>query len=166
MSCGCHVFRRSVAEAQQLVARTQFYGMTPLASSMHDKVLQPIVYHLANSRQLAKPVLIITITDGEPTDNPRDLITRTIRECTARLAPTYGPKAVAFAFAQVGKDARAQAFLARLDNDPDVGGSIDCTSYFEMEAEEYRRKGVQLTPEAWLVKMMVGAIDPTYDEQD
>ena len=42
---------------------------------------------------------------------------------------------------------------------------IDATSYFELEAEEYKQRGVVLTPELWLVKLMVGAIDPTYDEQ-
>ena len=42
---------------------------------------------------------------------------------------------------------------------------IDATSYFELEAEEYQRRGVVLTPELWMVKLMVGAIDPTYDEQ-
>jgi len=29
----------------------------------------------------------------------------------------------------------------------------------QLEAEEYARKGVTLTPELWLVKLMVGAID-------
>ena len=29
----------------------------------------------------------------------------------------------------------------------------------ELEAEEYARKGVNLTPELWLVKLMVGAVD-------
>lgn len=66
---------------------------------------------------------------------------------------------------QVGKDTDAQAFLGRLDNDRDIGGMIDATSYFELEAEEYQRRGVVLTPELWMVKLMVGAIDPTYDEQ-
>ena len=66
---------------------------------------------------------------------------------------------------QVGKDTDAQAFLGRLDNDRDVGNMIDATSYFELEAEEYKQRGVVLTPELWLVKLMVGAIDPTYDEQ-
>ncbi len=28
-------------------------------------------------------------------------------------------------------------------------------SYYELEAEEYARKGVTLTPELWLVKLMV-----------
>lgn len=39
-------------------------------------------------------------------------------------------------------------------------------SYYELEAEEYKRKGVDLTPELWLVKLLCGAIDPSYDEQD
>jgi len=71
-----------------------------------------------------------------------------------------------FQFAQVGKDTKAQRFLGELDNDPDVGSSIDAVSYYELEAEEYARKGVTLTPELWLVKLMVGAIDSSYDEQD
>ena len=67
---------------------------------------------------------------------------------------------------QVGRDARAQAFLGRLDRDPSVGDIIDCTSYFEQEAEEYARKGVNLSVEAWLLKLMVGAVDPSYDAED
>ena len=35
---------------------------------------------------------------------------------------------VSFQIAQVGNDMAAQKFLAELDNDPEVGGLIDCTS--------------------------------------
>jgi hypothetical protein len=38
-----------------------------------------------------------------------------------------GPGAVAFQFAQVGKDQAAQAFLGALDIDPQIGKQIDCT---------------------------------------
>ena len=31
---------------------------------------------------------------------------------------------------QVGKDQRAQAFLATLDTDPTIGSNVDCTSYY------------------------------------
>ena len=48
----------------------------------------------------------------------------------------------------------------------EVGKMIDATSYYELEAEEYKRKGVTLTPDLWLVKLMVGAIDQSFDEQD
>lgn len=30
-------------------------------------------------------------------------------------------------------------------------------SYYELEAQEYLRRGVQLTPDLWLVKLLVGA---------
>ena len=43
---------------------------------------------------------------------------------------------------QVGKDQEAQAFLGKLDNDPVIGREVDATSYFELEAMEYQRKGV------------------------
>jgi hypothetical protein len=38
------------------------------------------VFSLASSGQLAKPVLIITITDGEPTDSPKDMVVQ-VRGC-------------------------------------------------------------------------------------
>lgn len=55
----------------------------------------------------------------------------------------------------VGKDQRAQAFLGQLDSHTEVGASIDCTSYYEMESAEYQRRGINLSPSMWLVKMMV-----------
>ena len=67
---------------------------------------------------------------------------------------------------QVGKDTAAQAYLAQLDNDPEVGRNIDATSYYELEAEEFKRKGLNLTPDVWLVKLMMGAIDSIFDAQD
>ena len=95
----------------------------------------------------------------------------------------------------MGKDQGAQAFLAKLDNDPVIGRMVDATSYYELEAMEYQQKGIVLTPggrcqfqrpclepllgqdpypmslrvlyaDLWMVKLMVGAVDPSYDEQD
>jgi hypothetical protein len=114
-------------------------------------VLGGIVMAAAQRGALAKPVLVITITDGEPTDTPKDAILgvssgprgraapasgwlagwpavetcsscpepastafppcpsppQVIRDAQARLAPQYGPKALAFQFAQAR--ARGQA---------------------------------------------------------
>lgn len=110
---------------------------------------------------------VITITDGEPTNESSSKIFKVIKAAKQALAASqFGAGAVAFQFAQVGKDQAAQEFLSKLDNDPEVGKMIDATSYYELEADEYARKGVTLTPELWLVKLMVGAVDPSYDEQD
>lgn len=72
--CPPPLLGRSPGDVSALLSRVQYSGLTPLAVSLRDKVLGPIVFSLAGSGQLAKPVLVITITDGEPTDNPKDLV--------------------------------------------------------------------------------------------
>jgi hypothetical protein len=47
---------------------------------MVSKVLQPIVYSVADNGQLAKPVLVLTITDGEPSDHPCDMIVQVMSQ--------------------------------------------------------------------------------------
>lgn len=146
--------------------QVQFTGMTPLGSSLDSKVIRPFLGGGISNRNLQKPILVITITDGEPTGEPQNTVANVIKNAKNMCANSvYGPNAIAFEFAQVGKDTKAQAFLGRLDTDPEIGKMIDATSYYELEAEEYMRRGVNLTPELWLVKLMVGAVDPTYDEQ-
>jgi hypothetical protein len=149
-----------------LYMQVQFTGMTPLGSSLDSKVIRPFLGGGISNRNLQKPILVITITDGEPTGEPQNTVANVIKNAKNMCASSiYGPNAIAFEFAQVGKDTKAQAFLGRLDTDPEIGKMIDATSYYELEAEEYMRRGVNLTPELWLVKLMVGAVDPTYDEQ-
>lgn len=154
-------------EANNLINQVNFTGMTPLGSRLEERVIRPFLAAGVQGRNLEKPILVITITDGEPVGEPQNTVANVIKNAKTMVSNSvYGPGAIAFEFAQVGKDTKAQAFLGRLDNDPDIGGMIDATSYFELEAEEYMRRGVNLTPELWLVKLMVGAVDPTYDEQD
>jgi len=79
----------------------------------------------------------------------------------------YGPDAISYQFAQVGNDAKATRFLEELDNHPVVGGLVDCTSNFETEqAEMARKSGVDLDPNMWLVKLLMGPIDSSYDTKD
>lgn len=67
-------------------------------------------------------------------------------------------------FAQVGDDLKAQKFLEELDNHPVIGSLVDCTSNFEAEqAEMMRKSGVNLDPSMWIVKLLMGPIDTSYD---
>jgi hypothetical protein len=93
LACCC----RSASDASRLLQRLEYRWDTKLATQLEAKILGPMAY----SRALAKPLLVITITDGEPSDKPQDKIVSVIQECRARLAPRYGPNAVAFQFAQV-----------------------------------------------------------------
>jgi hypothetical protein len=93
----CITSRRNASDASRLLQRLEYRWDTKLATQMEAKILGPMAY----SRALAKPLLVITITDGEPSDNPQDKIISVIQQCRSRLAPRYGPNAVAFQFAQV-----------------------------------------------------------------
>jgi hypothetical protein len=158
---------RDSVSAANLVQQVQFNGLTPLGTQLDAKVIRPFLAQGVQSRSLQKPILVIVITDGEPTGEPPGTVSNVIKNAKNLVGNSqYGPGAVAFEFAQVGKDQKAQQFLGTLDRDPAIGKMVDATSYYELEAEEYARKGVTLTPELWLVKLMVGAVDPTYDEQD
>lgn len=56
---------RTAEQAEALVNQVKFEGVTPLAGSLHDKILMPLVYNPANRGALNKPVLVIIITDGQ-----------------------------------------------------------------------------------------------------
>lgn len=122
----------------------------------------------ARAGQLQKPVLIIAVTDGIPGGEDRYKIVQVINNTNRTLAQTrYGSDAISFQFAQVGNDQKARAFLEELDKHPEIGGLIDTTSNYENEADDMAkaRPPVDLTPELWLVKLLMGGIDSSYDTQ-
>ena len=120
---------RNKQQVDQLVSQVKFSGLTPLAREMNNKILGPLVLQPARSGQLQKPVLVVTITDGEPSGEPKFDIVRVMKGASDELSRSkYGKGGVTFQFAQVGKDLKARDFLNKLDEDPAIGDIIDCTS--------------------------------------
>lgn len=130
----------------------KFQGLTPLGTQLREQVVDPLIVRKPGG--LKKPVLVITITDGQPAGEPRGTLKQTIQYTLGEMAryPQYGRKPVSFMFAQVGNDRAAQDFLAELDVDPSVGKNVDCVSNFENEQDEFMRKtGRDLTPDLWVL---------------
>ena len=125
---------RSEQQAEDLVAKAKFSGLTPLGTQLRAQIIEPLVIQRARSGQLRKPVLIITITDGEPTGEgragePHAVLYDTIRYTGRELSRTpYGKHGCMFQFAQVGNDQAARRFLAELDKNDDFGIVVDCIS--------------------------------------
>ncbi|KAE8145736.1 hypothetical protein BDV25DRAFT_62629 [Aspergillus avenaceus] len=160
---------RNVDDVNMLVSRVRFAGLTPLGTSLKNKVLDPMVVGPARAGRLQKPVLVITITDGQPAGEPLDSVANSIRYAVDEVSRTpFGRGAVSFQFSQVGNDPKARDFLSSLDEDPSIGNLIDCTSNFEVEQDEMSRANppVHLTRELWCAKLMLGAIDSSYDTKD
>lgn len=54
----------------------------------------------------------------------------------------------------------ARDFLQELDANNQIGSLIDCTSNYELEADQARQtSGIDLSPELWLVKLLLGPVD-------
>ncbi|KAL9118791.1 MAG: hypothetical protein Q9187_004654, partial [Circinaria calcarea] len=161
---------RSEQQVEALVAQVPFKGLTPIGTELRNQVIDPLVLGKARKQALEKPVLIITITDGQPAGENPGTLAETIRHTANELSrmPQYGRGAASFQFAQVGNDKQAQEFLSSLDSEPGIGDVIDCTSNFENEQEQMMKSNppVDLTPDLWLIKLMLGSIDSSYDTQD
>ncbi|KAH0009865.1 hypothetical protein KCU78_g10552, partial [Aureobasidium melanogenum] len=166
-----HMIEHIKTEQQisQLVSAHKFSGLTPMGTELRKKVIDGIVMPAIRSRQMRKPILIISITDGQPAGEPTTAVFDTVRYAIQEASNSqYGRGAVAFQFAQVGNDEKAREFLGKLDDDPVVGQLVDCTSNFENESAEMARANppVDLTPDLWILKLILGAIDPSYDTKD
>lgn len=153
---------KTESQAEDLLNNIAYSGTTPLVRSLKDKILHKFLGAETGPTpfNLRKPLLVIIITDGVPTDNAN----RAFQD----LIYTYKTKPVSFQIAQVGVDQDAQDFLSSLDSDPKIGSLIDCTSNFEMESAEFQRINPQnkLTRELWYTKLLLGGIDRSYDNKD
>lgn len=137
-------------------------GGTPLGEQLDAKIIRKIVVPVIQSQEIQRPVLVLNITDGTPSS--ANAVKQTILNCRNFCASTkYGENAVAFSFAQIGSDRSATEYLGQLDTDTQVGHLIDCTSEFSIEKEEC---GAGFTEAVWVVKLMIGAVDPAYDSAD
>lgn len=120
---------RSADDVNMLVSRVRFQGLTPLGTNLRNKVIEPMVVGPARAGRLDKPVLVITITDGQPAGEPHDTVANSIGYAVSEASRTrFGRGAASFQFTQVGNDVRARDFLSALDEDPSIGNLIDCTS--------------------------------------
>jgi len=153
-------------QIERLMSSVQYKGLTPMGTELRRKVIDGIIVPKLQRQQYTKPHLVIIITDGQPAGESPSAVFDTIKYAAGEVGRARGPGGIAFQVAQVGNDLKAREFLSKLDEDPAIGRLVDCTSNFENESDEMRKKGVDLTPDLWLVKLMLGAIDRSYDSKD
>jgi hypothetical protein len=158
----------SEQQANQLISQVKFSGLTPLGTALDQKILQPLVVGPARSNALRKPVLVVAVTDGAPGGEDRHTIVRAIKNAKNALQQSrYGADTLSIQLAQIGNDMGARAFLEEIDSHPEIGGLVDCTSNYENEADNFMKStGQELSPELWLVKLLLGPIDSSYDLKD
>lgn len=82
-------------DVQALVNANPFQGVTNLGKEMWSKVLDPLIVKPAQKGSLQKPVLVISITDGEPYPEPASKIRDVIKDTKKALKKSrYGEDAL------------------------------------------------------------------------
>lgn len=159
---------KSFSEVEKLFTKISPSGSDPIGYVIRERIFNNIVLPYLNpeSREkLSKPLLVLNVTDGLPVDKP-DINTAILRCRDLCGRSKYGENAMAFAFAQAGKDKTAADWLKEIDRDPQIGHLIDCTSEFDMEQAECGGPSSGFNEATWMLKLMVGAILPFYDKAD
>jgi uncharacterized protein YegL len=105
----------NAATVRSIFQRVTPASTTPTGTRLHS-ILKPYVDSLTRARSIesVKPVNIIVITDGRPTDDPEGVIVQQARKLDRMEAP---PHQVGIQFFQVGTDRKARDALRELDDD-------------------------------------------------
>ncbi|CAG8385343.1 unnamed protein product [Penicillium salamii] len=108
---------------------------------------------------LVKPMNIITITDGEFTDDAEGVIIKTARKLDGPTCDAI-PWQVGIQFFQIGNDARARDFLQQLDDDLRTGVQMRDI----VDTIPWMRDGVPLNSDG-ILKTVLGAVNKRLDRQ-
>jgi len=141
------------ARIQDIMGRVKWDGSTPIGRRLSE--ILNVYYGLLQHNPQSKPISIVIITDGAPSD--KALVESTIVDCAKRMAQRNTPNQVAFQFFQVGNDNVAKNYLEYLDDNLEkkyrINDIVDCV---------HCEKG-GLTLQERFIKALVGGIDGSVD---
>ncbi|KAF5024241.1 hypothetical protein F66182_3698 [Fusarium sp. NRRL 66182] len=146
---------RDAAQVQRLFESVRPSGATPTGARLHS-ILKPYVGHLArrpDNVDSTKPVNIIVITDGCPTDDPESIIVHHAKKLDRMEAP---PHQVGIQFFQVGSEPGAARALRELDDDlagQGIRDMVDTATWSSAASDNSRA----LTADG-ILKVVLGAV--------
>lgn len=80
---------RNEQQVEQLLANKRYKGLTPFGTELRKKVIDGMLVPSLRSGQMQKPLLIISITDGQPAGENQNALVETVRYAVdnARRSP-------------------------------------------------------------------------------
>jgi len=152
-------------QIRQLFRKINASGGTPLGTELRKQYLENDIAKYIQSNSLARPVLIITLTDGHPSDG-HGLEEALVYMEQLDTQSKYGSKAVEFSFVQIGTDEYAQVEWKQLWADKVIRDEVNIVHEFSEEKRLYQQafpNDKPLTEALWITEALVGAIDPTFE---
>ncbi|KAI5793362.1 hypothetical protein FPQ18DRAFT_258461 [Pyronema domesticum] len=119
-------------DADRKLAAVKPRGTTKIGTVLRTKIINPVL-EKARTGKLVMPVLVVIITDGEPSYELPDTMKKAILYCKQSLEEiqttkghVYGGAAVVFQISYIGDSQDAEDFVRNLSTDPEVGNMIHC----------------------------------------
>ncbi|KAM0298121.1 hypothetical protein ACHAPM_008818 [Fusarium culmorum] len=135
-------------------------GSTKIGTSLNSKILDPFIYSKTNvGAAFERPVLVIIITDGWPTEEPVDTLQNAIITCQQRLEAANHPRdAVLFSANQIGSAPQAAQFLSGLmavSQQPEFDGVLRVSAEkLDAQFQQLRNNRVDLF--YWIERVLFG----------
>lgn len=156
---------RSADEVRRLFDLVQPGGITPIAACL-DRILRRHLDRYAAAREAGdgeypKPLNIIVLTDGEPTDDPESVIVDAARRLEALNAPLCQ---VGIQFFQIGDEEGAREALEELDDAlAGLYGIRDMVDYTPYIGGGIGGEDGEAVTGEWILKVLTGAVNRRLD---
>ncbi|KAF3933483.1 hypothetical protein ABW19_dt0205965 [Dactylella cylindrospora] len=106
----------------------EWEGYTMLGTVLQEKIVQEMVVDRMDNGTFRRPLVVIVITDGDPTNEPIDTFKETIMRCkSSDKIAEYGEAAVVFIVSRVGSDPDAETFLSTLQKSDELRDWVYCS---------------------------------------
>jgi len=169
----------STASVRDLFDRVQPAGVTPTGACL-DRILREYLDKYADAKaaytpsttgpgphptmydSLPKPLNILVLTDGEPTDDPEGAIVHAARRLEELNAPLHQ---VGIQFVQIGNEEGAREALQELDDAlVDIYGIRDMVDFTPFVGAPSAGEGEKLNGDM-ILKALLGAVNRRYDRR-
>lgn len=117
---------------------------------------------LQRKMDAVRPMNIIVITDGSPTDDPEGVLVQNARRLDSLNAPGFQ---VGVQFFQIGNDASAREALRELDDGLSQQGVRDMVDAVTWDNAASGQQGLELTSNG-ILKVVLGAVVRRLDRRD
>ncbi|RFN52835.1 ankyrin repeat protein [Fusarium flagelliforme] len=135
-------------------------GSTKIGTNLNSKILEPFIYSVTNAgTAFERPILVIIITDGWPTEEAEDTLQNAIITCQQRLQAAFHPRdAVLFSANQIGSAPQAEKFLSGLmevSKRPEFDGVLRVSAE-KLDAKFAELRNNRTTLQFWIDSVLFG----------
>jgi Mg-chelatase subunit ChlD len=151
---------RDAAAVEAIFASVRPRGATPTGQTLHS-ILRPYMARYARAPEATKPLNLIVITDGEPSDDVESPIIAAAKKLDKLDAPAWQ---VGIQFFQVGNEPGAREHLKQLDDDlAELAGDDDLRDMVDT-VPWTSANGGRLTSDG-ILKVVLGAVTRRLDNR-